>query len=211
MKTVFMMSSYNDPAGIRRAIDTSNGFFDKYIIVEGRYEGYIEDKEYNPYDIVDEFKDSKTDVIVMDGFKQIEKRNKYFELSDGFDFGLVIDSDEWLQILPELFNESLEQLKDSPERCFPVEAVNLSLSMRMPRLFRKPFGLHHKQSTTPNALSHASIFDENGKEVIDGIWRFKDVEKGANVRGIKMHHDKELRSQERCIGDLIYQQTVLDR
>lgn len=206
------VSSFNDVDGLDRLLTPEvEDMFDNIYVVEGRYEGYPVIDGYDPYYIVDRFADSTINFKVMDGYKQIEKRNEYFKLAADYDFALVVDSDEWVEINQTVFDSELERLQSSKDRCFPIELINLGQRMFGPRLFRKPMGLHYRQSADPKTISHGQIWDENGNEVVRGIWNFHGIRKGEYVKGMRMYHDKEKRSMERLINDLKYQQTVLNR
>lgn len=210
------ISCYDDIPGLDRLLSSEViGFFDKIIVIEGRYRGYPENPGYNP-EFVSEFikrisrwKKDKISYIRMDNFKQIEKRNRYFELASGFDFLLVLDSDEYCAIDGAVFENSLKTLVGSTERCFPLEFLNLGYRMFAPRLFYRPSGLHHKELA--NSISHGSIYDESDKEVVHDIWQFRGIKAGEYLKGIRLYHDKEKRSEERVINDLIYQSTVHQR
>lgn len=210
--SVLLCSSYKDIDGLDRLLSESvQEFFDKIVIIEGRYEGYPKPDIYDPYQISDRFTTKKIHVKVMDGYPQIDKRNAYLHESYGFDFGVIVDTDEFLEINPDVFRAELDRLKSSKDRVFPIEFINLGVRMQGPRLLRNPSSLHYQQNTDPNTISHGQIFDADGNEVVRGIWNFHGIRKGEYVKGIRLYHDKEKRDMRRIIEDLKYQQTVPNR
>jgi hypothetical protein len=151
----------------------------------------------------------------MDGFKQIYKRNRYWEMANLFemDYMIVCDSDEYIKINPEVLNHSLRKIQDRPEQCYPVEQVMEGvMTMTRPRLFKAPFDFGHVESDKDNTISHGSLYNGDGVEIINQMYAwFKDHPKNhpnsegqAGVPGIELYHDKTYRTRERVIADRVY-------
>jgi hypothetical protein len=151
----------------------------------------------------------------MDGSKQIAKRNKYWELAqvDEMDYMIVCDSDEYMDFdVPKLVG-SLRTLDARPEKCYPVKQTMEGVSvMSRPRLFKGPFTFRHLQSEKDNTISHGSLYEKDGTEIINQMYAwFKDHPKRqinsddqSGIDGIKMWHDKTFRSIDRVIADRVY-------
>ena len=144
----------------------------------------------------------------MHNKKQIDKRNKYFELAqkDEQDFLIVVDSDENVIIDDvKLFDSTLRGLVKRPERCFPIIIDHEQVTkMRVPRLFKWHFDYRYRQNEGPN-ISHGSIWTPEGKDIIQDMheWR-RDHARHTGVEGVHMTHNKKHRSKERVIADRIY-------
>src|SRR3990167_8586247 len=165
-----LISSYDDISGLSRGLTYDViAYFDRVFILEGIYKGFPVNPDHtNQYmnDYINRLKtifSGKISYEVMDGFKQIEKRNRLFEMAKNYNFGLVMDSDEQIVIDPEILDGTLSSLMTSAQRCFPVEMINLGSRMFAPRMFKNMNGLHCKQSTN-GQISHGSIYDENDKK-----------------------------------------------
>ena len=129
------------------------------------------------------------------------------------DYMIVCDSDEYMDFdIPKLIG-SLRTLDARPEKCYPVkqhmEGINV---MSRPRLFKGPFTFRHLQSNKDNTISHGSLYEKNGTEIINQMYAwFKDhpkrqinSEDQSGIDGIKMWHDKTFRSRDRVIADRVY-------
>jgi hypothetical protein len=213
---------YDDLKGLMFGLDAKPGYYDKVdkiYLIDGKYEGRTDPREYDHEAALRAIaKYPKVEVIDMDGRKQIDKRNMYLNAAevDGMDFLIVLDSDEWLEITD---TSVLHALKKRDSLCFPIASHMAEIySQARPRLFKAPFTYRHRQSTTPNTISHGSLYLEYGlsteDEVINQMYRwFVDHpnDKRGGVRGFSIHHDKQFRTEDRVIRDRIYYDEVKDR
>ena len=91
--------------------------------------------------------------------------------------------------------------------------------MSRPRLFKGPFTFRHLQSEKDNTISHGSLYEKDGTEIINQMYAwFKDHPKRqinsddqSGIDGIKMWHDKTFRSKDRVIADRVYYDETPDR
>jgi len=217
------LNYYDDLHGLIYQLEAKPGYYDKVdkiYLIDGRYAGREDVPFYNPDEtsyLVKKY--PKIHYVQMYDRKQIDKRNRYWELAeeDGMDFMFVIDSDEYFHIEN---TDSLRTLVDRPEKCFPIEQKHQDIcTMTRPRLFKAPFTFRHIQSTQPNTVSHGSLYEPDGTEIINGMYMyFKDhpkrhlnTEHQAGVPGFYFFHDKQFRSRERVIADRVYYDSVPDR
>lgn len=210
MKIGIAINSWDEPEGILRILQGRNvyEFIDVFIIIEGRYEGRIDNPE-NDERIMDEIPKtfSKVHYERLEDVKQIDKRNRYWELCKELDWLIVCDTDETIDIDKEKFSRWLVDHKDYPARCFPVNTFNVSWRMARPRLFRNPYGLKHIQNTKEgNHISHGQIWDEDNKEIIQDMYIYhkETRDEYKYVDGLYMSHNKKYRSMERSIRDEVY-------
>jgi hypothetical protein len=218
LKIAIAVNYWDDPEGLMRLLKSIPlSIIYKVYLIDGRYSGRYDSPVY---------KDEMTEAIVhsmsdyihyvkMYNVKQIDKRNKYWELAenDEIDWMIVIDSDEYIEVdEPVMFERYLLKLEeDWPDsRCFPVAGNNMGHFFAMPRLFKKPFNYRHIQQE--GKISHGSIYDPNGKEIIDEMYRYYNhmrKERGkdgadACVHFISMVHDKGFRTIDRINKDYVY-------
>jgi hypothetical protein len=207
---------YDDPFGLQRILNNKD-FYDlvhTFYLIDGRYAQRSDQPEHDPA-LVDAIikQYEKIHYVKMFDYKQIEKRNKYWELAQehGMDFLIVLDSDEYIWIDPDKFKDTLEICNKRKARCYPIKQDHPQvIEMPRPRLFKSPFDYRHKQSET--TISHGSLYDPDGKEVINEMYEwFKDHEKRTGVDGIKIYHDKTFRTESRIIKDRIYYDEVKTR
>lgn len=199
---------FDDPHGLKRLLDTGNlyDFIHTIYLIDGRYAQRTDEPEHDPAlvdCIIKQYE--KIHYVKMFDYKQIDKRNKYWELAQeqDMDFMLVLDSDEYAVIEPDIFQKSLEVCWNRTASCFPLWQDHPQVTeMPRPRLFKKPFDFRHIESQT--TISHGSLW--RGKtEIINEMYEwYKDHEKRTGVPGIKLYHDKAHRSESRIIKDRIY-------
>ena len=98
--------------------DTVYDYVEKIYVIDGRYEGRLDEPESHMDYLTDLSQIySKLHIVNMDGSKQIAKRNKYWELAqvDQMDYMIVCDSDEYMDFdIPKLIG-SLRTLDARPE------------------------------------------------------------------------------------------------
>jgi len=210
MKIGIGINSWDEPKGILRILQGKNvyEFFDNIIIIEGRYEGRI-DEAKNDSRIMDEIPRSFDKVIYerLENAKQIDKRNRYWKIAEELklDWFLVVDTDEGVEVETDKLRAWLEEWKDYDARCFPVSTITFAGVMARPRLFRNPGGIHHKDRKS-KMINHGSLWDENDREVIPDMYRYHKKDRGyyRYVEGLFMKHDKKDRSVERTVLDEVY-------
>lgn len=226
-KVAVLINSYDDPNGIIKILTEpmTYDYIHTFYIIEGKYKGRQDEPEFNMdllLSLKKEFR--KVHLVINDNLLQIEKRNKYWDFAEQnmFDYAIVCDTDEYLKIDPDKFENSLRIIDDRPEKCYPVvQNQQFIFSMARPRLFKAPFTFRHRPNKFGNGISHGSLYEDYGKsdtEVINQMYAwYKDHPKRTNgenqdgVRGIQMWHDKDFRSKERIIADRVYYDTVPDR
>lgn len=219
-KVAVGINYWDDPKGLLKILtnDTVYEYIDRFYIINGKYFGRYDKPEF-PSDYIDDLKSiySKIKLYNMSDVKQIDKRNKYWELAEkeGIDYLIVLDSDEYLDINPSVFNSSLRIINNRPERCYPIiQYMEGVTTVKRPRLFKAPFDYRHVENKSGNGISHGSIYEnygESDKEIIQQMYAwYNDHPKrsvGDNhvgVPGIEMWHDKEYRSRERVIADRVF-------
>ena len=223
-KVAVGINYYDDPRGLVRILsdETVYDYISTFYVIDGRYKDRFDLPENDPEFTLD-LKSiySKMHLVQMSNVTQIEKRNVYFELAkeNNEDFLIVCDSDEFIRIDPDTLNSSLRTVMDRSARCYPIlQHMEGITSQARPRLFKGPFDYYHKESGNPDIISHGSLWDEQGKEIIVEMYEwYKDHEKhekngtqGA-LPGIAMWHDKTYRTRERVIADRIYYDEVKNR
>ena len=221
-KVAVGINYYDDPKGLIRILsdETLYDYVSTFYVIDGRYAQRYDLPENDP-DFTLDLKSiySKMHLVQMSNVTQIEKRNTYFDLAveNNEDFLIVCDSDEFIRIDPDTFNSSLLTIMDRQARCYPIlQYMDGVTNQPRPRLFKAPFNYRHIDSQR-DCISHGSLWDENGKEVIAEMYYWfqdhpKRDENGlTGIPGIAMWHDKEYRSRERVIADRIYYDEVKNR
>lgn len=207
---------FDDTEGLIKILtnDTVYDYITKFYVIDGIYAGRKDKQESDPKYLKDlQNIYSKIHIVDMNNKTQIEKRNKYWELAkkDKMDYMIVCDSDEYIDINPNVFDSSLRTIQDRPEKCYPIKQHMVGITtMSRPRLFKAPFTFRHLQSE--DTISHGSLYEKDGTEIIAQMYAwFKDHPKRevnsdnqSGVDGIQMWHDKEFRSKERVIADRVY-------
>lgn len=198
---------FDDPYGLIRLLDSGRLYevIDTVFLIDGRYQNRTDKPEHDPAFVEAIIKRyDKIHYVQMFDYKQIEKRNKYWELADKMDFMLVLDSDEYCMIDIPKFQETLQICDKRDAQCFPIWQDHPQVTeMPRPRLFKKPFDFRHRESKT--TISHGSLYKPDGHEVINDMYRwFTDHPKRTGVEGIKIYHDKQFRTEKRIIMDRIY-------
>lgn len=223
MRLVICINYWDDPLGLMRLLQSLPlGIIYRIYIIDGSYEGRTDESR---------FKQDMTEAIIhsipnihyvkMFGSKQIDKRNKYWELAekDEADWAIVIDSDEYVECNPDMFERYLLKLKeDFPKpQCFPLRGNNLGHFQAVPRLFCKPFNFRHIQQK--GKISHGSLYNPEGKEIIQDMYVYYEYmrkNKGFDLESstipfFKLIHDKELRTKERVDADYVYYNDTPER
>lgn len=222
-KVAVGINYYDDPKGLIRILsdETLYDYVSTFYVIDGRYAQRYDLPENDP-DFTLDLKSiySKMHLVQMSNVTQIEKRNTYFDLAveNNEDFLIVCDSDEFIRIDPDTLDSSLRTTMDRQARCYPIlQYMDGVTNQPRPRLFKAPFNYRHIDSQR-DCISHGSLWDENGKEVIAEMYYwFQDHPKRdkngglTGIPGIAMWHDKEYRSRERVIADRVYYDEVKNR
>jgi len=211
---------WDDPKGLIKILtnETVYDFIDTFFLIDGRYknrEDEAESPDWMLRGICEKFR--KIHLVRLYDKLQIDKRNRYWELAEEYemDFMIVLDSDEYITIEPDVFNDSLRTLVDRDEKCYPVRQSQQDIAItKRPRLFKGPWTFRHIQNTKPGRnISHGSLYEDYGKgvtEIVNQMYAwYKDNpnedERGRNgIGGLFMYHDKDFRTKERVIADRIY-------
>jgi len=199
---------WDDPQGLLRILYKGDDSIHTIYVIDGRYSGRDDIEEHEPTlgeQICKQW--NKVHYVKMHNAKQIEKRNKYWELAekDNLDFLIVLDSDEYLEFYPE-FEKSLDLAMEMKWRCFPCaeswkEVVE---ETPRPRLFKKPFNYRHIENKQ-GMISHGGVFDPDGKDVIPEMYGWCSVYgERKSIPGLKMIQDKSFRSKKRVDADYLY-------
>jgi len=214
------INSWDDPFGLQKLLsDKLISFTDKIIIVEGRYKERDDKDKYlsviNSFiKKIDNKHPDKISFSRLFNKRQIDKRNKYFQIAGDkrLDYLLVIDSDEYVELDSWLFDNELDRLKSHKFNCFPIFANNMGYEMKFPRLFKNPGSLEYRETNVSGATSHASVYNRiTGKEVIDESNHYDEADKKSCVKGLKIFHNKNLRENDRVLSDEIYYSMVPNR
>ena len=216
---------FDDVEGLIKILtnDSVYDYVDKFYVIDGIYSGR-KDLQQSDIGYLNDLNSiySKMYIVDMNNKTQVEKRNKYWELAkkDKVDFLIVCDSDEYIEINPNVFNNSLRTIIDRPEKCYPIKTHMVGVTtMSRPRLFKAPFTYKHIQSTKTNTISHGSLYEKDKTEIINQMYFwFKDHPKReingsdqSGVDGIEMWHDKTFRSMDRIIADRVYYDDMPNR
>jgi len=204
---------WDDPKGLLELLETKNFIQSIYVVylIDGRYAGREDEEEHNTdlgYHIAKQYS-NKVHYVRMYGAKQLDKRNRYWELAekDDLDFLIVLDTDETC-IFGKYFEDSLEMCMKYDSQVFPLDQDHVDVvRMARPRLFKKPFNFRHKQHTGHN-ISHGSLWSEYGKgknEMINEMYKFvNDPTTPKIVPDILLTHYKTWRTKRRIDMDYKY-------
>lgn len=219
---------YDDPKGLIKILTekTTYDYIYKFYIIDGKYKGR-EDLPENDTSFVRELCEMypKIHLVEMQDATQIEKRNTYWDLAeaDDVDFMIVLDSDEYMKINPDIFECSLRTTLARDAKCYPVKQHQQDIfTSSRPRLFKSPFTFRHRENRNGNGISHGSLYEnygESDKEIIQQMYawfmdhpkREKDSDNQTGLAGIEMWHDKGFRSKERVIADRVYYDNTPNR
>ena len=216
IKIAVGINYWDDAEGLMRLLQSLPKCITRIYIIDGAYPGRYDKAEY---------KDEMTMAIVhamrnityikMNNAKQIDKRNKYWELAekDDMDWLIVMDSDEYLEVEDQdMFCAYLLKMSEQfpKPRCFPLAGNNMGNFQAVPRLFKGPFNYRHIQQE--GKISHGSIYDPEGKEIIDEMYRYYEYMRDklclsgekACVPFLRLVHDKTYRDKKRIDADYLW-------
>ena len=219
---------WDDPDGLIRILEQPNvyEYIDKIYLIDGRYNGRDDNPVYgdDPVDYIIKGH-RKVQLTRLYNVNQITKRNAYWERAeeDGLDYLVVLDSDEYININPNILNLSLRNLERRKEQCYPImEHIIDVTDVVRPRLFKAPFNFRHIQNKPDAGISHGQLFNDYGYgkvEIINQMYAwYKDHPKTKpgsrnqnGIVGIEMWSDRKYRSRKRVIADRVYYDENKDR
>jgi glycosyltransferase involved in cell wall biosynthesis len=190
------ISFFNDVSGLRRCL-SGLGILDDILCIDGRYPGFRSPSDLSTdgsREVVEEF--PNTALFDMPASTQIQKRNKYLQLSKeyGLDFLLILDSDEYIQEGADwaLFKHACEESVKLDEYQYRIYDVRYQNEMEWdlgerPRVWFKPWQMRYD-------VKHY-------RWVIKARCKDRPVYEGNNGRrllpGITIKHQRSIRTKER--------------
>ena len=178
-------SFYNDRKGLEKLLESTDEFF--RIFIDGRWKSYPGNTPISD-DGSRELIQASHDCILVDNPDLIEykKRNVYIGFAQklGFDYCLVLDSDEYIEYLD--YDEFVSQLDGDPAYTIPQIDENDGFS-------RYSLRLHSTK---------CYHFDRHNQ-----LWNNLqplDLSKNKIINGILVRHDKSHREKKRELENLLY-------
>ena len=213
-KVAVGINCWDDPKGLLKAFDQEHYFdcIDTTFVIEGRYTGRFDKPEYDEEIIQAICSKYNVHYERWSDCLQIDKRNRYLKLTEeeGYDFLIVMDSDEWIEFPEgkEKFYTSLLECWNFDSQCFPINASQMEImTTARPRLFKAPFTYRHRIHEGAN-ISHGSLWNRYGKgnlELIQQMYRWTLMNRrNEGIPGVMMYHDKSYRTLERVKADAVY-------
>jgi hypothetical protein len=202
---------WDDPYGLINLLETPKflDIINIIYLIDGKYKGRDDSEEYDnnlTQTIVKKY-NNKIYYIKKYNVTQIEKRNIYWELAekDNLDLMFVLDSDEYIEF-KDGYEEQLDRVMEFDAQCFPITESweDISVETPRPRLFKKPFNFRHKINTN-GMISHGSLWNEQGREIINDIYRWFSVNgERLGVPKLNLIQTKRFRSKKRVDADYVY-------
>ena len=185
MKIAAGINTYANPLGLEACLGSLTGGVDAQLVIHGRYPNF-------PVQHASAYSKTKTickeypntQLIQLDA-TELEKRQKYLELSQDFDFLIVIDDDEFISDGADwgYFRQNCQQVIDqrAPHYIYDIMFDGpIAQSGPRPRLFYQPSKIKYDRK-------HYWWRLPNGR-LADGMSDSCKV-----IEGIKITHDKSLR------------------
>lgn len=190
--------TYNDFPLIKDCVESIKDKVDRIICVDGRYADFPKTQSDNSTDGTLEYLCAldKTNVIMVSGYDEVAKRNRYLqELKDG-DIVLNLDSDEVLVgELPELKSDfGILDLWDGCSR---------HIQKRATRFFKYREGM--KYQDVHYTLYFNGIMINKLHNVINPDFSFE------NIEGCHILHNWHLRTDERKYAKEQYYKTLIQK
>lgn len=184
-KVAVCCSFYSDKRGLERLLESTDEFF--RIFVDGRWKSYP-GKTPLSEDGARELIQKSHDCILIDNpdLQEYQKRNKYIELAKklGFDYCLVLDSDEYLAYLD--YDEFVSNLGENLTYTIPQLDENDGINRYNLRL--------HSTKCYHYDRHNSLWFDLNPV----------DLSKNPIINGVLVEHDKQFRDKKRETINQIY-------
>lgn len=175
----------NDVKGLKRLLGSIPDLFTVYVI-DGRFKDF--EGPILSDDGTRELARDYTSVVLTDApdLMENQKRQVYMDkaANDGVDFLLQVDSDEYIKIDVEKFVKSCEELSKMDKYAFQVEMDYFDLRWQV----QTPHRLFYKPSEITYPKYHNEIWAKG---------RMINSEYGVIVEGVRLVHDKSVRTQER--------------
>jgi hypothetical protein len=195
---------FDDEKGLQRCLSSIQPYMDIIIAIDGKFKYFDDDHDLsidNSRKVVESF--SNEVYYSYPNLTEIDKRNRYLEIAgtQGIDFLLVIDSDEYAVINIHEFSRNLVKIrehkigapvdaktKDIPEvygiKIFEkhFEKLNFIRGRYIERIFYKPAKLRYQSI-------HCNLVD-----VDDPSRNFTTRKYTSEINGITLYNDDDLRS-----------------
>jgi hypothetical protein len=175
LKIAAGVNTYANPDGLEICLESLSGV-DKRLVIHGRYPHF---QDVDPYSesktkaVCTKYPD--TQLIQLDA-PELEKRQKYLELSEGFDFLLVIDDDEYITQGADwqLFKKTCQNMIEHPSQYYIYDIMfdgPIAESGPRPRLFYQPSKIKYERKHYWWRLPNGRLADgmSDSCKVVDGI------------------------------------------
>lgn len=204
---------FDDARGLERCLKSICPIVDMVIAIDGRFRDFQEIHDTSrdgSKEVVETFTNAK--YYNFPNLTEIEKRNKYLELSQtqDLDFLIVIDSDEYAIVEEELLRANLKEIliqkkyyegfSDSNPEVYGIkmydeqfEKQNFIVERYNERLLYKPGNLRYHRI-------HSNLID-----ICDANRNFTTAKYTSVVDGITLYNDDRLRSPEYLKKSIQYQ------
>jgi hypothetical protein len=188
--------TYSDAKGLDRLLSTLADNVDLSIIIHGPFPNFKQDPNSTKEtaEVCSNYRNANANIRFIDipfAWPEIARRQGYLDCSDGYDFCLVIDSDEYISEDADwsLFRQNLERLiKYHPHSRWYLYDIMFKgpphHAWPRPRLFYKPsqiiYDKLHVQWILPNGKTIRN--ESDSRQIIDGITIEYDNEKRSDSR-----------------------------
>lgn len=220
MTTAAGVIFFDDDKGLQRCLSSIQDSVDLIIAIDGRFKQFEDDHDLsidNSRKVVESFPNAV--YYCYPNLTEIGKRNKYLEIagSRNIDFLLVIDSDEYAIIDKDELPRNLRRIKEhkisinsdgsienTPEvygiKIFEkhFEKPDYIRERYIERIFYKPANLRYQSI-------HCNIVDINNQSR-----NFTTRKYTAEINGIVLYNDDDLRSNHYLQKSIIYQKDLLE-
>jgi hypothetical protein len=210
---------FDDEKGLQRCLSSIQSFVDLIIAIDGKFKYFEDDHDLsidNSRKVVELFPNAT--YHCYPNLTEIDKRNKYLEIAgtEGIDFLLVIDSDEYAVIDINEFSKNLAKIKeyktgapvngkskDTPDvygvKIFEkhFEKPDFIRERYIERIFYKPAKLRYH-------LIHCNLVDVN-----DPTRNFTTRKYTFEINGITLYNDDDLRNNHYLQRSIQYQNNLL--
>ena len=210
---------FDDEKGLHRCLNSIQSCVDLIIAIDGKFKHFEDDHDLsidNSRKVVESFPNAI--YCCYPNLSEIDKRNKYLEIAgtQGIDFLLVIDSDEYAVIDINEFSKNLAKIKeyktgipvngkikDTPDvygiKIFEkhFEKPEFIRERHIERIFYKPAKLRYH-------MIHCNLVD-----VDDPTRNFTTRKYTSEINGIILYNDDDLRSHHYLQRSIQYLSNLL--
>jgi hypothetical protein len=211
---------FDDEKGLQRCLSSIQSCVDLIIAIDGKFKHFEDDHDLsidNSRNVVESIPNAT--YHCCPNLTEIDKRNKYLEIAgtQGIDFLLVIDSDEYAVIDINEFSKNLAKIKeyktstpdngkikDTPDvygiKIFEkhFEKPDFIRERYIERIFYKPAELRYH-------LIHCNLIDVNNP-----TRNFTSRKYTSEIKGITLYNDDSLRSNHYLQRSIQYQMNLLE-